>query len=65
MTHTGPYPGGSDEPPILMVELIIFIFSVSGSLKHLSIDTMIIQQLSNFYWLLSIKTMITLRRLSV
>ena len=43
----------------------IFIFSVSSSLKHLSINTMIIHQLNVFAWLLSIKTMVTLRRLSV
>ena len=43
----------------------IFILSVSGSLKHLSIDTMIVHQLSVFAWLLGIKTMVTLRRLCV
>ena len=39
-----------------------FIFSVSGSI---CIDTMIVHQLSVFAWLLSIKTMVTLRRLYV
>ena len=46
----------------------IFILSVSGSLKHLSIDTMIVlirSSIERFRLASQYKTMVTLRRLSV
>ena len=45
--------GGSDEPPILMVEFLFLVQVVSFHII-IAIDTMIVHQLSIFSWLLSI-----------